>query len=70
MTRHLHLTGGVGLSDNGSAGDKKMAGLGLFWQIAQNIAVQPMFEVLRGTQGADSNGDAVNRTTVTLEADF
>jgi hypothetical protein len=70
MTQHLHVTGSVGLSDNGGAGDKKMAGLGLYWQIAQNIALQPNFEVFRGTQGVDSDGDPVKLATLTLEADF
>jgi hypothetical protein len=70
MTRHLHLLASLGLSDNGTPGNKKMAGIGLYWQIAQNISVQPMVEVLRGTQGVDTDGDAINRSSLTLEADF
>jgi len=70
MTQHLHVTGSVGLSDNGGPGSKGMFGVGLYWQIAQNIALQPNLETFRGTQGVDSSGDPVNLATLTLEADF
>lgn len=70
MTRQLHLLGSVGLSDNGGAGNKKMAGVGLYWQIAQNIDLQPMFEISRGSQGVDSKGDPIDLATLTLEANF
>jgi len=70
VTPHLHIIGSIGLSDNGSAGDKKMGALGLYWQIAQNISLQPMYETYRGTQGVDAEGDPVHQLTLSLEADF
>lgn len=70
MTPNLHLLGSFSQSDNGAAGDKQMMGLGLYWKIAQNITMQPMYELFSGDQGLDSNGDDVTRLSVTLEADF
>ncbi len=70
MTSRLHLIGTASNTDNGSHGNKKTAGVGLYYSIAQNISVQPMYEIIRGTQGVDIDGDSVNRVSLTLEADF
>jgi hypothetical protein len=67
---HLHLLVSASRSDNGGVGDKKLLGFGLYFQIAQNIAIQPMIERSRGTQGVDTDGDPITQATVTLEADF
>jgi hypothetical protein len=68
----LAVLASLGSHDNGTDGQsaKKSAGVGLYWKIAQNITLQPMYEKFSGEQGQDANGDDVTQFTVTLEAAF
>ena len=68
----LAVLASLGSHDNGTDGAsaKKSAGVGLYWKIAQNITLQPMYEKFSGDQGKDASGDDVTQLTVTLEAAF
>lgn len=71
LVQHLDVLLSVGAHDNGDPvlNAAKTWGVGLYWQIAQNIALQPMYENIGGDQGKVAGKD-VERTTVTFEASF
>jgi len=71
LINHLDMLFSVSRHDNGDPvlGAASIWGVGMYWQVAQNIAIQPMYENIGGSQGK-VNGRTVDRTTITLEVDF
>lgn len=72
MGNTLAVTASVGSHDNGTNGlsAKSSKGLGLYWKIAQNITLQPMYELYSGGQGKDLTGKNIKVFTLTLETAF
>jgi hypothetical protein len=68
MTDDIHLLLSYGNHDNGDATQSAMTrtGVGAYWELAQNLTVQPMYESFSGDQA----GTLTRRMTVLMEAAF
>lgn len=72
VAQKLAVLASLGSHDNGTDNrdPKKTMGVGLYWKIAQNITLQPMYEKISGEQAEDEFGEDITQYTVTLEAAF
>lgn len=71
LTPSVALLASYGNHNNGDAAksESTTSGLGFYWHIAQNITVQPMYEMISGEQSAALSGKTEHhRGTIALEA--